>query len=163
MNLRYEYLYYKNQSNKYIYNYRYFDIYFKESIKIFNTPLDNRIQLMNELHNILNSDEIIKYIDPNMFISCQQKEYYNISEINTIMNINKYPYHIDGIICAASNGVPGSTYCIGGNCEKTNLDLVNLICNQLDNLFPSYKPHSKLIKFVEDRPGHDFRYSIDSS
>ena len=36
-----------------IYNYRYFDIYFKESIKIFNTPLDNRIQLMNELHNIL--------------------------------------------------------------------------------------------------------------
>ena len=93
-----EYLYYKNQSNKYIYNYRYFDIYFKESIKIFNTPLDNRIQLMNELHNILNSDEIIKYIDPTMFISCHQKEYYNVSEINTIMNINKYPYHIDGII-----------------------------------------------------------------
>ena len=81
-------------------------------------------------------------------------------------NIRDWLYvedHIDGIITAASNGIPGSTYCIGGNCEKTNLDLVNLICNQLDNLFPSYKPHSKLIKFVEDRPGHDFRYSIDSS
>ena len=81
-------------------------------------------------------------------------------------NIRDWLYvedHIDGIICAASKGVPGSTYCIGGNCEKTNLDLVNLICNQLDNLFPSYKPHSKLIKFVEDRPGHDFRYAIDSS
>ena len=36
---------------------------------------------MNELHNILNSDDIIKYINPNIFISCQQKQYYDISEI----------------------------------------------------------------------------------
>ena len=71
--------------------------------------------------------------------------------------------HVDGIISAALNGIPGKTYCIGGDCEKTNLELVNIICNQLDDLIPQNKPHSSLINFVKDRPGHDYRYSINSN
>ncbi len=71
--------------------------------------------------------------------------------------------HVDGIISAALNGIPGKTYCIGGDCEKTNLELVNIICDQLDDLIPKHKPHSSLINFVKDRPGHDYRYSINSN
>ena len=57
------------------------------------------------------------------------------------------------------------TYNIGGNEEKTNLDIVNTICEILDNLKPSqkYDTHKELITYVEDRPGHDFRYAIDAS
>ena len=53
---------------------------------------------------------------------------------------------------------------IGGNNEKTNLDLVNTLCKILDELIPSspHKPHKSLIKFVDDRPGHDRRYAIDA-
>ena len=50
------------------------------------------------------------------------------------------------------------------NNEKTNLDLVTTLCEILDELIPDspHKPHKALIKFVEDRPGHDRRYAIDA-
>jgi dTDP-glucose 4,6-dehydratase len=58
----------------------------------------------------------------------------------------------------------GETYLVGGNSEKTNLDLANLICEMLDNICGktngSYKDQ---LTFVEDRAGHDFRYAIDFS
>jgi dTDP-glucose 4,6-dehydratase len=59
----------------------------------------------------------------------------------------------------------GETYNIGGNCEKTNLDVVTTICNLLDKIRPEspYTPHSSLITYVKDRPGHDRRYAIDAS
>ena len=55
-------------------------------------------------------------------------------------------------------------YNIGGNNEKTNLDLVTVLCEILDELIPDspHKPHKSLIKFVDDRPGHDRRYAIDA-
>ena len=71
--------------------------------------------------------------------------------------------HVDAILLAVQNGEVGSSYCIGGNSEKTNKDVIDLICEQMDVLRPMDKPHSSLIKFVKDRPGHDLRYSIDSS
>ena len=80
-------------------------------------------------------------------------------------NIRDWIYvedHIDGLLKVASKGKNGKTYCIGGNCELSNKKLINIICNQLDKLVPRKKPYSSLIKFVPDRPGHDFRYSIDS-
>ncbi len=81
-------------------------------------------------------------------------------------NIRDWLYvddHIDAILLAAEKGSPGSTYCIGGNNEKTNLDVVNKICLYLDKHNPQRESYKSLIKFVKDRKGHDFRYAIDSS
>jgi len=62
-------------------------------------------------------------------------------------------------------GVPGETYNIGGHNERTNLEVVRDICRLLDEMRPDspHAPHSKLITFVADRPGHDARYAIDAS
>ena len=58
----------------------------------------------------------------------------------------------------------GETYNIGGRNERTNLQVVETICNLLDRAEPSVQgPRQKLISFVRDRPGHDRRYSIDAS
>ncbi len=72
--------------------------------------------------------------------------------------------------CAAlrrvlANGKPGATYNIGGRCERANLDVVHTLCDVLDELHPqsSVTPHSKLITFVDDRPGHDRRYAVDAN
>ncbi len=70
--------------------------------------------------------------------------------------------HIDAIKIVAQKGKIGKTYCIGGNSEKTNKELVEIICQLLDKRLPKIKPYSDLIKFVKDRPGHDFRYSINT-
>jgi len=60
---------------------------------------------------------------------------------------------------------PGSEYNIGGNCERTNLQVVHAICEIVDRLRPDlpHRPCSQLITFVQDRPGHDRRYAIDAS
>jgi dTDP-glucose 4,6-dehydratase len=62
-------------------------------------------------------------------------------------------------------GVPGETYNIGGDCEQKNLDVVKTICRIVDELRPGLKhaPCTSLIKYVQDRPGHDRRYAIDAS
>ena len=73
--------------------------------------------------------------------------------------------HARGILAALEKGTPGETYCFGGNCERTNLDVVKAICTELDLARPmvSGKKYESLIQFVQDRPGHDFRYAIDDS
>lgn len=61
-------------------------------------------------------------------------------------------------------GVPGETYNVGGGNERTNLDVVETICDLLDELSPSAaSSRRRLITFVADRPGHDKRYAIDAS
>jgi dTDP-glucose 4,6-dehydratase len=59
----------------------------------------------------------------------------------------------------------GETYTIGGQNERSNLDLVQAICAILDELRPDspHAPHASLIAFVADRPGHDLRYAIDAA
>ena len=58
----------------------------------------------------------------------------------------------------------GETYNIGGNSEKTNLEVVKAVCSLLDEARPHRKtPHAELIAFVKDRPGHDRRYAIDAT
>jgi dTDP-glucose 4,6-dehydratase len=60
-------------------------------------------------------------------------------------------------------GRVGETYNIGGNHEKSNLEIAKLICSILDECVPTKKPYAALISFVTDRPGHDFRYAVDTT
>jgi dTDP-glucose 4,6-dehydratase len=64
-------------------------------------------------------------------------------------------------LLAAEKGKPGETYNVGGNSERTNLEVVETICTVLDELRPAARPRKELIAFVKDRPGHDRRYAID--
>ena len=83
-------------------------------------------------------------------------------------NIRDWLYvedHCEAIMKILEKGTPGETYNIGGNCEKSNLEVVNEICEILDSKNPKKDGslYKKQIKFVNDRPGHDFRYSLDIS
>jgi len=71
--------------------------------------------------------------------------------------------HCAGIRAALAKGRPGETYNIGGNSEKTNLEVVHAVCAILDELHPAGAPHGKLITFVQDRAGHDWRYAINAA
>jgi dTDP-glucose 4,6-dehydratase len=73
--------------------------------------------------------------------------------------------HCTGIDLAYHKGAPGETYNIGGSNERTNLQIVNLICELLDKERPRTdgKSYKSQITFVKDRAGHDKRYAIDAS
>lgn len=72
--------------------------------------------------------------------------------------------HARALRLVVSKGTPGETYCVGGNAERTNLQVVHAICDELDNIRPRADGNSyrEQITFVTDRPGHDFRYAIDA-
>jgi dTDP-glucose 4,6-dehydratase len=73
--------------------------------------------------------------------------------------------HARALLTVATQGAVGATYCVGGRCEKANIDVVRTICALMDELAPNAKigPRENLITFVADRPGHDMRYAIDAS
>lgn len=72
--------------------------------------------------------------------------------------------HADALVRVLEAGEPGATYAIGGRSERRNIDVVRAICALMDELAPKRGArHESLIEFVEDRPGHDYRYAIDSS
>lgn len=73
--------------------------------------------------------------------------------------------HVDALLLALRNGRPGETYALGGREERTNLAVVRELCRVLDVLAPSetVPDRTRLIQFVPDRPGHDFRYAMDIS
>jgi dTDP-glucose 4,6-dehydratase len=73
--------------------------------------------------------------------------------------------HCEALMDVIDNGQPGQTYNIGGDNQPTNLEIVNKICSILDEECPESKfcPHSQLITYVKDRPGHDRRYAINFS
>ena len=80
-------------------------------------------------------------------------------------NIRDWLYvddHADALLCVLEKGRPGETYNIGGNNERTNLELVQTLCAQMDTQRPQNQPHYSLVKFVKDRPGHDQRYAINA-
>lgn len=72
--------------------------------------------------------------------------------------------HCRAIRTVLSRGSVGETYNIGGRNEKTNLEIVGAVCDLLDEMRPNdpVVPHSKLVTFVKDRPGHDRRYAMDT-
>ena len=71
--------------------------------------------------------------------------------------------HIEALYLVAEKGRVGETYNIGGHNEIMNIDVVQQICNLMDQLAPKDYPHTQLITYVADRPGHDNRYAIDAS
>lgn len=75
--------------------------------------------------------------------------------------------HVKALIKIATLGDLGETYNVGGNNEKTNIEVVETICELMEELNPTkpknIKNYKDLITFVKDRPGHDLRYAIDST
>lgn len=83
-------------------------------------------------------------------------------------NIRDWLYvddHVKALMTVVENGRVGQTYNVGGNTEQTNLELVRKICDILNKQKPNKTigDYKNLITFVQDRPGHDLRYAIDSS
>ena len=103
---------------------------------------------------------------PLMIINCLNNKELPI--YGNGKNVRDWLYvedHCNAINCVLQKGEIGETYNIGGNNEHTNNEIVNTICQILDKKFPSKyaSSYKDLIVFVDDRPGHDFRYAIDSS
>jgi dTDP-glucose 4,6-dehydratase len=72
--------------------------------------------------------------------------------------------HAEALVRVLEYGKSGETYAIGGRQPRTNLQVVKAICAHLDRRLPDPSgPRERLIRFVTDRPGHDFRYEIDPS
>ena len=72
--------------------------------------------------------------------------------------------HARALLLIAERGLEGQSYNVGGNCERPNINVVRDICALMDKLLPNTNigPRERLIKYVEDRPGHDQRYALDA-
>ena len=74
--------------------------------------------------------------------------------------------HVQALLAVLMRGTVGETYAIGGHNEQSNLEVVRSVCALLDELAPQHRgnvaTYAELIRFVEDRPGHDRRYAIDA-
>ncbi len=84
------------------------------------------------------------------------------------INVRDWLYvddHARALLAIVTKGVPGERYVVGGRNEKSNLEVVHGICELLDEAAPrdDGQSHTAGITFVEDRPGHDYRYAIDPS
>ncbi|MHB1265157.1 MAG: dTDP-glucose 4,6-dehydratase [Gemmatimonadaceae bacterium] len=72
--------------------------------------------------------------------------------------------HARGLLAALDRGTPGAVYCFGGGAERTTMQVVRTVCALLDELAPHPEgSHARLITPVEDRPGHDRRYAMDTA
>jgi dTDP-glucose 4,6-dehydratase len=71
--------------------------------------------------------------------------------------------HARALYLILTKGRTGETYNVGGRNERTNVEIVQTICDTLDEVNPNGAPHRRLITYVKDRPGHDHRYAIDAS
>lgn len=80
-------------------------------------------------------------------------------------NIRDWLYvedHCRALLTVLEQGIPGERYNVGGDCERTNLQVVSSVCDILDEIHPRQdgQSYSSQIAFVQDRPGHDFRYAV---
>lgn len=103
---------------------------------------------------------------PRMILNCLEGK--KLPVYGKGVNVRDWIYvddHSEGIYLALTKGTPGETYCLGGNSERKNIDVVKTICAILDKKRPKAGggSYESLIEFVEDRKGHDFRYAIDDS
>jgi dTDP-glucose 4,6-dehydratase len=92
------------------------------------------------------------------------------------LNVRDWIYvidHCEGILAVLEGGTPGESYNLGGDCERTNIEVVDAICDALERLLPAasneqlraagVSAYGELKSFVADRKGHDRRYAIDGS
>ena len=103
---------------------------------------------------------------PLMILNCLEEK--SLPVYGTGENIRDWLYvedHCDAIYTILQKGTIGETYNVGGNNEIKNIQIVEVICDVLNDIHPagSGKSYHELITFVKDRPGHDFRYAIDAS
>jgi len=103
---------------------------------------------------------------PLMILNCLKEK--PLPVYGTGENIRDWLYvedHCDAIYTILQKGTIGETYNVGGNNEIKNIQIVEVICDVLNDIHPagSGKSYHELITFVKDRPGHDFRYAIDAS
>ena len=103
---------------------------------------------------------------PLMIINCLHEK--ELPVYGQGLNVRDWLFvtdHCEAIHRVLMDGYIGETYNIGGNTEIKNIEIVRIICNILDKKHPRSNGNSyeELISYVEDRPGHDFRYAIDSS
>lgn len=101
---------------------------------------------------------------PTVIRACLKQQ--KIPIYGTGKNIRDWLYvedHCQGIMTILKKGKVGDSYNIGGNNEWENLTLAHHICEQLDQLHPTNAPHANLLEFVPERPGHDFRYAINTT
>lgn len=103
---------------------------------------------------------------PLMILNCLEEK--PLPVYGTGENIRDWLYvedHCDAIYTILQKGTIGETYNVGGNNEIKNIQIVEEICDVLNDIHPagSGKSYHELITFVKDRPGHDFRYAIDAS
>ena len=110
--------------------------------------------------------QFLEKLIPLMILNCLEEKPLPI--YGKGKNVRDWLYvedHCDAIDTIIENGTVGETYNVGGNNEIQNIEIVKTICGILDEISPSKngKSYMELITFVPDRPGHDFRYAIDSS
>jgi len=103
---------------------------------------------------------------PLMILNCLAEK--PLPVYGTGENVRDWLYvqdHCDAINMVLQKGIVGETYNVGGNNEIPNIQIVSDICTILDEVKPAESGNSyhQLITFVKDRPGHDFRYAIDST
>ena len=103
---------------------------------------------------------------PLMILNCLAEK--NLPVYGKGDNVRDWLYvedHCDAIFTVLTESDVGETYNIGGNNEIKNIDIVKIICAKMDQLIPrnNNEKYEKLITYVADRPGHDFRYAIDAS
>jgi dTDP-glucose 4,6-dehydratase len=125
------------------------------------------------------------YNFPSIILNCsnnygpnQHKEKLIPKTIFNILNNKKIPVYGQGknirdwiyvddfaraILAVIKKGKIGETYNVGSFSEISNINIIRLICSEIDNKTKIKNSFSRLVKFVQDRPGHDFRYSIDAS
>jgi dTDP-glucose 4,6-dehydratase len=100
---------------------------------------------------------------PTIIRACVKQEPIPVYGDGT--NIRDWLYvedHCEAIHDVLTKGKLGESYNIGGNNEVANIDLVRQICRLMDQRYPAHAPHERLISYVTDRPGHDWRYAIDN-
>ena len=93
-------------------------------------------------------------------------EYKNIPVYGDGSNIRDWLFvedHCCGIDMVIRKGEFGEVYNLGGDNEWVNIELVRFICKIMDEININHVPHEKLISFIEDRPGHDWRYAINAT
>jgi len=101
---------------------------------------------------------------PTVIRKCLEQESIPVYGDGT--NIRDWLYvrdHCSGIDAVVRRGELGEVYNIGGINEWANIDICKLICQLMDEHKPEHAPHEKLITFVQDRAGHDWRYAIDAT